>query len=174
MLKATKDGAEFLLYGSRFGSVSVDPPVSLDTIADGTAQTDTAQSMRYVSLTKDQLTQYKFLVITRSGEAPEAISIPPVTVPDSGPTPVVTSTVLKLDDTALVTGLGLDALTKVFFKDREIQFTKSQDGKSVTLLHLRKAGVTTSTNLRSLDFYFKPVQVKVDVFSGLVQTSARQ
>ena len=174
LLKATKDGAEFLLYGSRFGSVTVDPPVSLDTIADGTAQTDTAQNMRYVSLTKDQLTQYKFLVITRSGEAPEAISIPPVTVPDSGPTPVVTSTVLKLDDTALVTGLGLDALTKVFFKDREIQFTKSQDGKSVTLLHLRKAGVTTSTNLRSLDFYFKPVQVKVDVFSGLVQTSARQ
>jgi len=67
LLKTTKNGAEFLLYGSRFGTMTVDPPVSLEAIADGTAGTDTAQSMRYVSLTKEQLSQYKFLVITRSG-----------------------------------------------------------------------------------------------------------
>jgi len=82
--------------------------------------------------------------------------------------------VLKLDDTAVVTGSGLDALTKVFFKGKEIQFKTAKDGRSATLLHLRSAGVTTSTSLQSLDFYFKPVQVKMDVFSGLVQTSARQ
>jgi hypothetical protein len=180
-LAATKDGARFLLYGSGLNQVdttdkdAVNPPVALVKIPDQAAGPDTADAMRYVSLTKDQLTQYKFLVITRKGQAPEAITIPAVTLPDSGGTPVVTSTVLKGDDEAVVTGTGLSTLTEVQFEGKDVPFTKAKDGKSVTLLHLRKAGVTSRTSLQSLDFYFKqqPVKVKVDVFSGLVQTSAR-
>jgi hypothetical protein len=176
LLTQTKDAAEFLLYGSRLSAVSqVDPAVELVLIADKVAQSDVKDNLRYVTLTAQQLQQYKFLVITRSGEAPEAISIPAVTLPDSASTPVVTGTVLKNDDTALVTGAGLADLTKIEFKGVAIPFTVAKDGKSATLLHLRKAGVTTNANLQSLDFYFKskPVQVKVDVFTQKDQTVPR-
>jgi len=111
---------------------------------------------RYVSLTKDQLAQYKFLVITRRGQAPEAIAIPAVTLPESGGSPTVTSTVLKGDDEAAVTGTGLNNLSDVQFNGKSIQFTPAKDAKSpVKLLRLRNAGVTSSTSLQSLDFYFK-------------------
>jgi hypothetical protein len=182
LLSATKAGAEFLLYGNGLNQVdskdtsAVDPPVKLAPIPDPAAGPDTADAMRYVSLSKDQLTQYKFLVITRKGQAPEAIAIPTVTLPDSGGMPTVNSTVLKGDDEAVVTGTGLNTLADVQFQGKSIPFTPAKDGKSpVILLHLRKAGVTNRTSLQSLDFYFKqgPVKVKMDVFSGLVQTSAR-
>jgi hypothetical protein len=182
LLAATKDSAQFLLYGSGLNQVdvtnarSVDPPVTLVAIPDPPAGPDTADTMRYVSLTKDQLGQYKFLVITRKNQAPEAIAIPAVTLPDSGGAPTVTSTVLKGDDEAVVTGTGLNTLIDVQFAKKSIPFIPAKDAKSpVTLLRLRKAGVTSRTSLQSLDFYFKegPVKVKMDVFSGLVQTSAR-
>jgi hypothetical protein len=182
LLAATKDSAQFLLYGSGLNQVdaaakgSVDPPVTLVAIPNPPAGPDAADTLRYVSLTKDQLAQYKFLVITRKNQAPEAIAIPTVTLPDSGGAPTVTSTVLKGDDEAVVTGIGLNTLTDVQFHGKSIQFTKAKDAKSsVTLLHLQKAGVTSTTSLQSLDFYFKqgPVKVRMDVFSGLVQTSAR-
>lgn len=182
LLSATKTGADFLLYGIGFNQVdskdakSVNPPVPLAPIPDPAAGPDTADAMRYVSLTKDQLSQYKFLVITRKGQAPEAIAIPAVTLPDSGGAPTVTSTVLKGDDQAVVTGTGLDTLLDVQFQGKPIKFTPAKDAKSpVVLLHLLAAGVTSKTSLQSLDFYFKqePVKVKMDVFSGLVQTSAR-
>ena len=182
LLAATKDSAQFLFYGTGLNQVdatdkgSVDPPVTLVAIPDPPAAADAADSMRYVSLTKDQLAQYKFLVITRKNQAPEAIVIPAVTLPDSGGAPTVTSTVLKGDDEAVVTGMGLNTLIDVQFEKKSIQFIPAKDAKSpVTLLHLRPAGVTSRTSLQSLDFYFKqgPVKVKMDVFSGLVQTSAR-
>jgi hypothetical protein len=115
-------------------------------------------------------------VITRKNQAPEAIAIPTVTLPDTGGAPTVTSTVLKGDDEAVVTGTGLNTLIDVQFDKKSIPFIPAKDAKSpVTLLHLRRAGVTSRTSLQSLDFYFKqgPVKVKMDVFSGLVQTSAR-
>jgi hypothetical protein len=181
LLSAAKDGAQFLLYGSGLNQVNgddknaVNPPVALTKIPDQAAVSETADTMRYVSLSKDQLAQYKFLVITRTGQAPEAIAIPTVTLPDSGGTPVVTSTVLKGDDEALVTGTGLDLLSKVQFQGKDVPFTAAKDGKSATLLRLRKVGITGRTSLQTLDFYFKqqPVKVKMDVVSGLVQTSAR-
>jgi hypothetical protein len=182
LLAATKDSAQFLLYGSGLNQVdptnkrSVDPPVPLVAIPNPPAGSDTADTLRYVSLSKEQLAQYKFLVITRRNQAPEAISVPSVTLPDSGGAPTVTSTVLKGDDQAVVTGTGLDKLTEVQFQGKTIPFTRAKGAtSSVTLLHLRQAGVTSRASLQSLDFYFKqgPVKVKIDVFSDLVQTSAR-
>jgi hypothetical protein len=176
LLKQTKDGAEFLLYGSRFNTVQqVDPPVVLAKIADTIAQSDANDSLRYVTLTADQLQQYKFLVITRSNEAPEAISVPSVTLPSGPAPPTVTGTVLKNDDTAIVSGTGLCDLTDVKFGKISIPFVVAEGGKSATLSHLRKAGVTSNANVQSLDFYFKakPVQVKVDIFTQKDQTVPR-
>jgi len=175
LLKQSKDGAEFLLYGSRLNAVrQVDPTVKLESIGGANAEPQAQDNIRYVSLTAQQVQQYKFLVITRSAEAPEAIAIPAVTLPKtkSATAPTVTGAVLKDDDTAVVTGTGLADLQKVEFKGAEINFTKAKDAKSVTLLNLRAAGVTTTATVQSLDFYFKakPTSVKVDVFTQKVQT----
>jgi hypothetical protein len=176
LLKQTTDVAEFLLYGSRLDAVTqVDPAVKLDPIAEKVAESDAKDNLRYVTLTAQELQQYKFLVITRSGEAPEAISIPTVTLPDAASPPAVTGTVLRNDDSVLVTGTGLGDLTKVEFKGALIPFTVAKDGKSATLTHLRRAGVTANANVQSLEFYFKakPTQVKVDIFTQKDQTVPR-
>jgi hypothetical protein len=177
LLKQTAQGAEFLLYGNRLGDdMQVDPPVSLEKIADKTAEEDTNDSIRYVTLSEQQLKQYKFLVLTRKGEAPEAVAIPAVTIPPATPdTPVVTGTILRGDDTASVTGAGLSGLRRVTFGKSAILFVVAKDGKSATLLNLRKAGVTTNARLQSLNFYFapKPVKVTVDVYTQKDQTIPR-
>jgi hypothetical protein len=94
---------------------------------------------------------------------------------DQSPTPVIAGTVLKNDDSALVTGSNLKELTKVQFNGANIEFTVAKDGKSATLLHLRKAGVTATARVQSLDLFLKskPVQVKLDVFTQKEQTVPR-
>jgi hypothetical protein len=175
-LKLTKDNGEFLLYGNRLSEVAqVEPPVALDQIAGATADSDAKDNVRYVTLTSQQLEQYKFLVITRKGESPEAIAIPAVTLPGSTSTPVTTGTVLLNQDSAIVTG-NLQDLDTIFFKKTEIHFSfLDTDKKSIKLVGLKKAGVTSSAGLQSLDFSFKakPVPVKVDVYTQAVQTVAR-
>jgi hypothetical protein len=175
-LKLTKDNGEFLLYGNRLSLVKqVEPTVTLDEIAGVNAEPDTADNMRYVTLTAQQLEQYKFLVITRKGEAPEAIAIPPVTLPGSPAAPVVTGTVLLNQDSAVVTGTFQD-LEKVYFKGIEISVVfLDKEKKSIKLVGLKEAGVTSYAGLQSLDFTFKtkPIPVKVDVFTQTVQTTPR-
>lgn len=175
-LKLTKDNGEFLLYGNRLSAVTqVEPPVTLDRIARAAADPDVQDNMRYVTLSSQQLEQYKFLVITRRGEAPEAIPIPTVTLPGSPSAPVITGTVLLNQDSAIVNG-NLQDLEKVLFQKAEIKFLfLDKDKKSIRLVGLKKAGVTSSAGLQSLDFIFKakPVPVKVDVYTQAVQTVAR-
>ena len=81
LLKQDKDSAEFLLYGNRRAHVSqVDP--SVDLIAP--AGDETHDDLRLVTLNAKQIGAYKFLVITRVHEAPEAIPIRAVTLPSGG------------------------------------------------------------------------------------------
>lgn len=71
-------------------------------------------------------------------------------------------------------GKGLDDIAKVEFGHISIPFSASKDGTSVTLHNLKKAGVTSTAAIRSLDFYFKEksVPVKVDVVTEKVETVA--
>jgi len=75
LLKQEKNSAQFLLFGNRLSSdLTVDPPVALTPVAKNTAGVGSADNIRYVTLNAQQLQQYKFLVITRKGEAPRNLS----------------------------------------------------------------------------------------------------
>ncbi len=174
-LKLSKDAGQFLLYGNRLSLVTqVDPDVTLEKISGNNAGAGTEDNLRLVTLSAKQIEQYKFLVITRKGEAPEAVAIPAVTLPGSPATPVVTGAVLLNQDSAVVTGT-FDDLDHVSFKKTSIFYTLAKDKKSIKLVGLKRAGVTGYLGVQSLDFYFKakPVPVKVDVFTQAVQTTAR-
>jgi hypothetical protein len=175
LVQQRKDGADFLLLGNRLSKVKqVDPTVTLKAVGGGNASSDTADSMIYISLTADQVQQYKFLVITRDKETPEAIAIPAVTLP-TATQPSVDGTVLKNDDTAVVSGSSLGDLSKVMFKGISIPFTVAKDGKSVTLTHLKQLGVTSTASVQSLKFIFKAqsASVRMDVFTQKDQTVPR-
>ena len=166
-----KDGADFILYGNRLDKIeAIEPNVPLRSIAIGTPESDTPESLKVLSLSKDQLAQFKFLVVTRGGEGPEAITIPDTKLPEVTETPIVTATVLKNDDTATVTGEGLADIDYVSFNGVRIPFTASKDGTTAILRHLRRAGVTTQAMTQNLEFYFKrkPVTVKIDVYTQKV------
>jgi hypothetical protein len=165
------DGADFLLYGNRLDKIeAIDPAVQLKTVDAGSPEGDTPMSLKALSLSKQQLGQYKFLVVTRKGEGPEAIAIPDTKLPETAGAPSVATTVLKDDDTATVTGDGLTEIDYVTFKGVRIPCTPAKDGKSAVLSHLRRAGVTTQALAQNLDFYFKrrPATVKMDVYTQKV------
>jgi hypothetical protein len=169
-----KDGADLLLYGNRLDKIeTIEPKVELKDVVAG-SEADTPQSLKALSLSKQQLGQYKFLVVTRKGEGPEAIVIPDTKLPESADTPVVTATVLKNDDTATVTGEGLTEIDYVVFKGVRIPCRPTSDGTSAVLTNLRRAGVTTQAQAQSLVFFFKrrQVTVKMDVYTQKVVSTA--
>lgn len=175
LLQQGKTGADFLLLGNRLSTIKdVNPKVDLKVVGGGSQDADTADSIRYLSLATDQVQQFKFLVFTRDHEAPEAVAIPAVTLPTTSQQSIA-GTVLKDDDSAVVTGTGLSALNKVTFHDAVIPFTVAKDGKSAVLTHLRSKGVTSTATVQMLKFFFNatPVEVKLDVFTEKALTVPR-
>jgi hypothetical protein len=171
LLKASKDSAEFLLYGNRLsGSISVEPDVTLQTLPG-----EGSDGLRLVTLTSKQIDAYKFLILSRQNESPEAISIPSVTLPTSSAGTLTADRVDLQSNTATFTGKGLDDLQKVTYENHEIKFAVAKGGQSVTLRGLKAAGVTSVAAVRTLQFLFKaqPVSVRIDVVDRKVETVGR-
>jgi hypothetical protein len=173
LLKVSKDSGEFLLYGNRLSSVTnVEPNVVLENPPAGNAE----DGIRLVTLSAKLLDAYKFLVLSRKGEAPEAVAIPSVTLPTSASSSLLTADRVDINtDSVKLTGKGLGDLQKVMYGDKQIHFKVAEDGTSVTLQGLRSAGVTAAAAIHTLQFFFKsqPVGVKLDVVDRKVETVSR-
>lgn len=142
------DFVEFMLYGNRLsdavvlGSGDVKPP-QIQTYDD---------TLGRVHMTKDQIAQYKQLVIQRKGDArPTLVPLPAVDFKGS-PEPglQIKDTVAVGADQAVLSGSNLTEVKQVTFKGQTLQFTLSADKKSITISGLKAAGVTQKADALSL------------------------
>jgi hypothetical protein len=173
LLEAGKDVTKFLLYGHHLKDAEVLVPNGAKLEAIG--QASDAETLATITLSADQLKLHKQLVLKRGTERPAFIAIPAIDAPAVKAAPTLKERVVVGADEAIFVGDDLKNIEKVAFGEHTLQFEVAKDGKSVIVRGLKKSGVTTTTDSKSIAFTFKAAStpVKVEVVSGKVETIAK-
>ena len=153
LLEQTDANLSYILYGAGLkGAV----PLAPAGVTFSNLKNDTGDSLRLVSLTKDQVKAEKQLVFRTAEGVRFALAFPKADTPDVNKfnlkplKPVVVG-----DDEVIFQGDGLTDLQKVLFNGAELKLRKQSDGKMIWISGLRASGVTTEAKTQSLEFDFK-------------------
>lgn len=161
LLERTDDSLKYVLYGTGLkGAVILSPSGAVLS----PLPKDSGDSLRVITLTKDQAKADKQLVFITDKGLRFALPFPSVDTPDVNKyslkplKPVVVG-----DDEVVFQGDGLSGLQKVLFNGAELKLRKQADGKMIWLKGLRAAGVTAEAKKQSLDFVFKAGKTTVSL-----------
>lgn len=148
----------YLLYGRRLDHMSVISPAGIQLHRAGSGVD--AQNVRLIQLTPGVVSTVKALLVERSGERPFLIPIPALADP---PKPAPQKQAPKFReritvgaDEAVIVGDNLADLVKVVALKQELTtFDRSADGKSVRVLGLAAAHITSTARTIDCDLVSK-------------------
>ncbi|MBB5056420.1 hypothetical protein HDF16_001105 [Granulicella aggregans] len=153
LLEQTDDSFKYLLYGPGLKDAVFLAPQGL---VPSPLPKDTGDSLRVVTLKKDQAKADKQLVFITAKGLRFALPFPSVDTPDVNKYNLKPlKPVLVGDDEVVFQGDGLSGLQKVLFNGAELKLRKQSDGKMIWIQGLKAAGVTAEAKTQSLDFGFK-------------------
>jgi hypothetical protein len=161
LLEQTDDSLKYVLYGPGLKDAVFLAPLGL---VPAPLPKDTGDSLRVITLKKDQAKADKQLVFITAKGLRFALPFPSVDTPDVNKynlkplKPVVVG-----DDEVVFQGDGLSGLQKVLFNGAELKLRKQSDGKMIWIQGLKAAGVTAEAKTQSLDFVFKAGKTTVSL-----------
>jgi hypothetical protein len=132
--------------------------------------------MWLIKFNADQLKTQKQLAIARKDERPFLVAIPAVEVKEKI-APKAKERVLVGADEATIVGEGLNELQAIVYGNQELKsFEIAADGKSVRVLGVKNAGVTSVAKTQQIELRFKDgskATVPLEVVTAKVETVSK-
>jgi hypothetical protein len=161
LLEQTDTNLKYLLYGVGLKGAVVVAPAG---VTPATFPNDSSDSLRLVTLTKDQAKAEKQLVFKTTEGLRFALAFPKVDTPDVNKYNLKPLKAVVIgDDEVIFQGDGLTELQKVLFNGAELKLRKQSDGKMIWISGLKASGVTAEAKTQSLEFDFKSGKVTVSL-----------
>lgn len=172
---------KFLLYGSRLKNITIISPDPTTATVDPAWYPEYADSLRLIMLKMGSVKAGSQLVFQRSDEKGANVERPlivPIPVVEAAPAKgVIAKERVTLNaDQVLVSGEGLDKVTRVTFQGTELPKLTTFDGwKTAVVTGLRAAHASTTATTQVLKFWFpdKEIDVTIEVVSSKVETTVK-